>query len=76
MKDRNRRFAHLKFIAVEKKYYCASDWSRLRRRDAMKALLKSRSAEIRFPRGPAAKEIRRLLLEAIKKGFDNCIVYC
>ena len=39
------------------------------RRDAEIALLKS--ADVRLPRGPAAKEMRRLLLEAMLHAFST-----
>ena len=41
-------------------FECGGFW----RRDTEIALLKS--ADVRLPRGPAAKEMRRLLLEAMK----------
>ena len=47
----------------------ACDLSRLSRCDAEIALLKS--ADVRLPRGPTAKETRRLLLEAIA-GWKHC----
>ena len=38
-------YGYLKFIAVSR-YYDVSDWSRLRRCDNMKALLKSADAQL------------------------------